>query len=245
MLPALLALQAVLHSSALVTATTTCIASRGLRPTACICKTSCTLFHVRFRQLVGCSNTDALRGAAAQYTGCKSSVLSEFTEVFDLVYQPSGANRDHGMTLNWTWRATRKASLLCMANLRSRLTCFLFCSGMSQWVRKGTTPYTNGTKPLRLSTFQTPRVSETQSHAGPCTSTPTASRPPWPSLMCLRPSLCPEPRSAMPAASRSCHAYRYKQHVDTKWVCVRLLLRVPCRAAVPIICPSKPQSSCK
>jgi len=165
---------------------------------------------------VGCSNTDALRCEAAQHTGCKTSILTVSTAVFALVYQPPGVDRDRDMILSCIWRATRRAPLLFMAHLWSRLTCFLLCSGMSQWVRKGTTPYTSGTKPLRLSTSRTPRASETQLHAGPCTSTPTASRPPWPSLMCLRPLLSPEPRSAMLAASRSCHAYRYKQHVDSK-----------------------------
>jgi hypothetical protein len=149
------------------------------------------------------------------------------------------------MILSCMCRTSRRAPLLFMAHPRSRLTCLLFCAGMSQWVRKGTIPCTSGTKPLKPSTSQTPRASETQSHAGPCTSTPTASRPPWPSLMCLRPLLSPEPRSAMLAASRSCRAYRYKQHVDSKWVYVRLLSRIPFRAAVPIILPSKPHSSWK
>jgi len=194
---------------------------------------------------VGCCNTEALRCEAAQHTGCKMSILTVSTAVFALVCQPTCTDRECDKTLSCMCRTTRRTHLLFIAHLWSKLTCFVLCSGMSQWVRKGTTPCTNGTKPLRLSTSQTPRASETQSHAGPCTSTPTASRPPWPSLMCLRPLLSPEPRSAMLAASRSCHAYRYKQQADSKWVSVRLLLHIPLSAAVPINLPSKRHSSCK
>ena len=147
--------------------------------------------------------------------------------------------RDCDMTLSGMCRTTRRAHLLLIAHLWSRLTCFFCGSGMSQWVRKGTTPFTSGTKPLRLSTSQTPRASETQSHAGACTSTPTASRPPWPSLMYLRPLLSPELRSAMLAASRSCHAYRCKQYVDSKWVSVTWSWVIPSRATEPKIVPSK------
>lgn len=90
----------------------------------------------------------------------------------------------------------------------SDLLCAVVCEGMSLWAKRGTTPCTSGTKASRQSTSRTPRASETQSHGGPCTSTPSASRPPWRSLMCLRPLLSPGPRSVLLAVSCISHACR-------------------------------------
>ena len=103
---------------------------------------------------------------------------------------------------------TTDAAHTLIPEASSDLLCAVVCEGMSLWAKRGTTPCTSGTKASRQSTSRTPRASETQSHGGPCTSTPSASRLPWRSLMCLRPLLSPGPRSALLGVSCISHACR-------------------------------------